>query len=339
MKNKKVFLGLVSLLMLAFQPAQAISLRFKFKTFSSGPSIYACNAGLLSKPVAKNVCYFEGTQNTCTATDCTDGKICNTRCVCTGNSGGDHLMNYGQVTIENWKDNGNTAVTGLQTKTLKAGQANYNVALSDSESWNKSISQLSFNLGSELYGSSYFVDVCYRGPQIEYHQDGITSYFSSLAQASATDFLANAVNPGDNSRDGLVIPGLVDGKKYSELAGLTMQAFLVCDLQGMGVYQTSNVSGAYNTTQNEAVFTLGGGNLPIGGGDLFKASSVVAANASAVNLISNVLTDNSTKAPRFCKIRYVFTETNAFAQLPNLRKWQRHGAEMCTYSKIEEDAK
>lgn len=336
--NWKTLLGAVVMTILSTSAANAISLRFKFKTFSSGPSIYACNAGLISKQVNKKVCYFEGTQNTCTPNDCSDGKICNTRCVCTGDNGGDYLMNYGKLTAEDWKDNGDTSASGVQNITMKAGQSSYAVALSDTNSWNKRIKELSFHLGSELYGSSYFVDICYRGPQIEYNQDGITSNFSSLAQASATDFLATGINPGDNSRDGLVIPGTVDGKKYTELAGLTMQAFLVCDLQGKGSFTTAHANGNYNTTANEAIFALGANGLPTGGGDIFISSSVVPATSAAANLINTYVTSGSTQAPRFCKVRYVFSETNALSTLPNLRKWQRHGAEMCTYTKIEEDA-
>ncbi|QDK37258.1 protease [Bdellovibrio sp. NC01] len=339
---KKLMLMLSAITMFAVaQNANAISLRFKFKTFSSGPSMYACNAGIMTPQVGAKVCYFEGTKNTCTPTTCDNTQaVCDTRCVCTGDNGGDYLMNYGKVDYQDWKDNGDTtAATGKGSATFSSSGSTsaWNQAYDDSQSWGRSISNLSFNLGSELYGAKYFVDICYRGPQIEYFEDGVTANFNLKAQANATDFLANGVNGGDNNRDGLVIPGTVDGKKYTELAGLKVQAFVVCDKQGEGSYKYArNNQGQYNTTANEANFVLNNQTgLPTSGGDLFVLGSIANLGTGNVSLVDGWVNQN-THTPRFCKIRYVFTETNATATLPNLRKWQRHGAEMCTFTDIEE---
>ncbi|MFN8792631.1 MAG: protease [Bdellovibrionales bacterium] len=319
--------------------ANAISLRYNFKVFSSGPNIYACNAGILAPESNRRVCYFQGTNQTCSATSASDSS-----CICSSVNGGEYLMNYGKVTYQDWKDNGDTSVTG-QVRDAPFRAANTGVwsqALTDSASWGKRITNLSFNLGSELYSAQYFVDVCYRGPQIEYFEDNVRSSYSLKAQAFATDFLATGPNSGENSRDGLVIPGLVDGKKYTELAGLTVQAFVTCDMQGAGSFRLArNNSNAYNTADNEAGFAFGSNKLPNGateGSGSFWASSVRSINASVADLMNPWLAIDSTRVPRFCKVRYVFTETDYLSALPNLRKWQRHGAEMSTHTEINEDA-
>ncbi|MBK7961843.1 MAG: protease [Bdellovibrionales bacterium] len=325
--------------LLASPSAQAISYKFDFDAYSSGPSIYACNAGLISKPITKKVCYFSGTQNICSPNTCTDPKGCQSTCVCSGDAGGAYLMNYGKFIAYDWTDKGDPTLKGKVENRIESGASTFSMALPEKDSWVKHIKTLSFELSSELYGASYFVDICYRGPQMEFYQDQLTSNFSAFAQASATDFLATGVNSPPGSTNGLVIPGTVDGKKYTELAGLTVQAFLVCDLQGVGTYTTSNVNGKYNLTANEAAFKVNSSGLPIGGGDLFMQSSVAPATTAATDLLRDWVIQASSHAPRFCKVRYVFSETNAMGSaLPNFRKWQRHGARMCTYTRIEEDA-
>ncbi len=333
--------------MSATQNSEAISLRFKFKVYSSGPSVYACNAGIRHKRTTSKVCYFEGTTNSCTPNDCRDKGICNTQCVCTGSDGGDSLMDFLKVSSVDWKDHkatgDNITDTNPQTFTRSAYiDGTWNSAFSnDSDTWNSRIKDLSFELGSELYGAEYFVDVCYRGPQIEYFADGVSINSAIQAQASATDFLATNPNPGDNSRDGLIIPGTVDGKTYTDLAGLQVKAYYTCDLQGVGTYKyahngSSALSGTYNTVANEASFNFDSSGYPVSGGDSFGNSGAFTNLAgSGLDLINSILV-SGTHSPRFCKIRYVFTETNEKSSLPFMRKWQRHGAEVCTYSKIEE---
>jgi hypothetical protein len=340
----KIFLAALAILGMSMT-ANAISLRYKFKVFSSGPNIYACNAGILAQASTKKVCYFQGTNQSCTPDDCsTTGAKCDSSCLCSSTGGGDYLMNYGKVTYQDWKDNGDTSVTGqVKDASFRATSAgSWSQALTDSASWNERITDLSFNLGSELYSASYFVDICYRGPQIEYFEDNVASNFSLKAQSFATDFLSTGPNGGENNRDGLVIPGTVDGKKYTELSGLTVQAFVTCDFQGVGNFKLArNNSNAYNTADNEAGFSFGANKLPNGateGSGSFWSSSVKSVNASVADLLNPWIVSNSSKAPRFCKIRYVFTESDYLATLPNLRKWQRHGAEMCTYTEINEDA-
>ncbi|MFP5519451.1 MAG: protease [Bdellovibrionia bacterium] len=336
---KHLFLAVAFIAASAFQSAEAISLRFKFKTFSSGPNIYACNAGIATPTTNKQVCYFEGTKDLCTKKDCTDGQVCNTRCVCSSVNGGDWLMNYGKAQVAPWVDNGEAPAGTWVSKTISAtnGSKVFTQLHSDTDAWAKTIKELSFHLGSELYGASYFVDICYRGPQIEYFEDQVNANFSIKAQASATDFLAEGVNSGDNSRNGLDMNPTA-GLKYSKLANLKVQTFAVCDTQGLGSYvYARNDQNVYNTTRNEANFVVNSSTgLPTAGGDFFRSSSASNVVANAMTFINDWISYNSSKAPRFCKIRYVFTETDIESSTPNLRKWQRHGAEMCTWTDITE---
>lgn len=346
----------VAMLLISAQSANAISLRFKFKTFSSGPDIYACNAGLRHQPTQHKACYFENTQVACTPQEC-NGAQCDTRCVCTNNNGGEYLMDYMKGSYSTWtnatpSNNGGYWNTNWTATSKQAGGSSYATLVNNPDAFATRIKELSFNLGSELYGAEYFVDICYRGPQIEYFADNVVANFSILAQATATDFIANSVNPGDNhpesggangeGQNGLTMNPA--SPKYTSLAGLTVQAFVVCDVQGQGTYKyahngSSANSGDYNTLLNEASFQ--DWNNPGSGsnGDYF-ASSNPTSIASASSLINGWINNNNTKTPRFCRVRYVFKETNgshdSAASFMNLRKWQRHGAEMCTYTKIEE---
>lgn len=339
MKNL-IKLAAAAIVLVAAQNASAISLRFKFKVFSSGPAIYACNAGLMHKPSDKKVCYFEGTNNACTQNDCSDGQVCNTRCICSSAGGGEYLMDYMKADVGTWTSK-KPGTSDWKATGKQAGQSSFATLHSDTEAWDKSIKNLSFNLGSELYSAQYFVDICYRGPQIEYYEDGINTTFNFIAQAAATDFIADGVNPGDNSRDGL---NMNPSFKYTQISDLKVQAFLVCDLQGQGDFQWArNKEGKYNTSKNEAIFALNSSQLPTAGGskDFFKESSLTTITAQATNLLNTSVNSATTKAPRFCKVRYVFSETNGNktngnGNIVNLREWQRHGAEMCTWTDFNE---
>jgi len=336
------------------QESQAISERLKFKVFSSGPDIYACNAGLSGNQTNHRICYFEGTKTSCTPTDCsTSSGTCDTSCQCTSQNGGEWLMNFGRADYQDWKDHGDHSVSGLvRNKVFRfSGGTNYAQLLNDDEAWNKRISNLSFELGSELYSARYFVDICYRGSQIEYYLNNASAAFNLIAQVYATDFLSEGPNSGDNNRDGISIPGTVDGQKYTELSSLRVQSYVTCDLQGVGSYKyahngTSAASGSYNTSINEAQFLMGSNWAPLGASEgigSFMMSSPANVTASATNLINQYIGGgtswySSPNTPRFCKVRYIFTETNSETSEPNLRKWQRHGAEMCTYTEINEAA-
>lgn len=315
--------------------ANAISLRYKFKVDSSGPRMYACNAGIMAQSSNNKVCYFEGTKNQCTPTTCSDSdKVCHSSCVCSSTGGGDYLMNYGKL-----KWTGMSPMTGSGEKSFRGTSTSaYSQAFTDSDSWGRRITDLSFHLGSELYSAKYFVDICYNGPQIEYYEDAVSSNFVlKLAQAYAIDALYSGKVPGENSRDGMTM-GQGD---YTKNAGLKVEAFVVCDRQGIGQYvYARNNSNQYNTLDNEASFVFGSNATPVsaaeGSTSFFKSTPMMLTGQTADLLQDKVITNNDGKAPRHCKVRYVFSETNWSSSAPHLRKWEKEGAEMCTYTEIAE---
>nr|BFD58526.1 hypothetical protein CKG001_06330 [Bdellovibrio sp. CKG001] len=367
----------VAMLLISAQSANAISLRFKFKTFSSGPSIYACNAGIRAAAQTGKVCYNQTTGASCTPTACDTAKeICDTQCVCSGTNGGDTLMNYMKVSYAPWTDHPSAgsagqAFTNTVTRSSEDGgawNALFNGSNGENEAYGNRIGDLSFNLGSELYIAEYFVDICYRGPQIEYNADNVVANFNIIAQVSATDFLNSAVGHAQDGTGAVGTPGLeqatADALKYTKLSGLQVKAHVVCDQQGLGSLQNAaNNQGYYDTTINEATFQFNASKATEKlAGDLFATATPASSSAfgttdfgsGALNLNFSGLQSaggnngqwlnvNNTKTPRFCKVRYVFTETNGRQTLNsanalkfNLRKWQRHGAELCTHTTIEE---
>lgn len=318
-------------MIIAAQSASAISLRFKFKTNSSGPNIYACNAGIMT-PTHVKVCYVQGSKTQCDPGQCApNDSTCIANCICTSTGGGDSLMNYAFTEYNTWRDNSESAGTPTPSTITSAGaQSEFNTFFADTAAWDKSLASLNFNLGSELYNAQYFVDVCFRGPQIEYFKDGVKTNWAALAQISASDF-----NEGGSEIS------------YSKLAALKVKSYMVCDTQGAGTYKYAHNgsnwnNGTYDSSTNEAIFT-GTKGSPTGGGDIPMVSSgefSLPLETSVKNLINTILTFTPGSI-RFCKVRYIFEETDsAKAQTgsdgPNLRKWQRHGAEICTYTEFNE---
>ncbi len=328
-------------LMLSVVDANAISLRYKFKVDSSGPRMYACNAGIMAQITNNRVCYTAGTTNTCTPTSCSDAdKVCHSSCVCSSSNGGDYLMNYGKL---KWV----TQFPGSPADSSRSGSrtfrgtsgTQYEQAFTDADAWSKRITDLSFHLGSELYSAKYFVDICYNGPQIEYFEDNVaTNFVLNFAQAYAIDALYNGKTPGENSRDGMVI----GQGNYLTNANVKVEAFMTCDLQGAGTYvYARNNQDKYNTLDNEASFVFGSNQTPVnaseGAGSFFASSAPTTLTGTTIDLMKErTITSNSGKTPRHCKIRYVFTETNWNSALPKLRAWEKEGAEMCTYTEITE---
>lgn len=323
MKRGMNYLALIGLLF-TVQNAQAVALRFVFKATSSGPNIYACNAGILT-PSSANICYIEGTKNQCTPGDL--------HCVCSSTNGGDHLMNTVQTSWEPWHDGvgGGSGPATSSVITSEGAQVDFNKFWTDTSSWDKILKELEFNFSSELYNAGYFVDICYRGPQIEFYNHGMGTHWATLAQVTASDFSSTA------------------GVSYSQLSGLKVRAFMTCDYQGVGTYKYAHngalaSGGTYDTSENEANF-IGPVGEPTSGGDASLVTSgqfAIPLVTSVVSLINNT-THVSTGSYRFCKVRYVFTETDGnkvqtSADGPNFRKWQRHGAEMLTYTEINQVA-
>jgi len=336
-------LAAMAVVVTASQSVSALEYRFKFKVTSSGPDMYACNAGLRSIPLNCDICYKENSDGTkvpvarpsscaTTATDCSS----RVKCVSRGANDGESFMNYLKAGKRTWTDH-SQAQAARSNVTIQGAANSFQQITSNSAAMDTKIEDLLFELGSEVYSAQYFVDVCYRGPQHEYRADGINANFNILANVGSTDFLAQGQTRGDMDRGGIIMQNNADLQRYTQMAGLKVQSFLVCDLQGQGVLQNGvNAAGVYNTSENEADFTIGADGLPTGGlnGSFFKSSDLRSMTGDAIDMIST-----SVLNIRFCKVRYVFTETKGLTCNGGssvFRDWTRRGAEMCTYTVINE---
>ncbi len=337
-------LGAASLIMTMAAPAHAISYRFKFKVTSSGPDMYACNAGLMNQDIRKTICYKENNDGSKTPVDVnetcsTTGTNCNSRLKCvsfgSSSSGGGSIYHSSFTSdYTDYKDHSDTTNLPVTKYRGDAGIGSVNSMFTDSVAFNKSISNVLFDLNNEIYNAKYFIDICFRAPQTNATSNGFT--FNHLTNVGSTDFLSIGETHGDNDRTGIQMMSPTEGRRYTQLSGLKVQTFTVCDIKGSGAYTAGpNASGVYNTSDNEANFIVGSdGVTPTGA----VAGSVLTAQSSLTPVpgAGQDVSSGSVAAPRFCKVRYVFTETNAASSLPMFRDWTRKGAEMCTYTEFND---
>lgn len=331
---RKMLLSAVALLALSATNAFAINLTFQFDVNSSGPSIYACNAGI-KHGGSDNICYDRVTAKSCTA-GCAAGNMnaCEAgqlpkNCVCTGEydavgNQGTYRMDFLQANSADWQDNQVAASTGAATHLLTAdkvangtkfnqvfGTDNGSGDFTSAAAYKKQIKDMTINLGSEIYGAEYFVDICYRGPQIDYRHNGQTvEGLNFNLKAFATIFDIRKA----------------DGVSYNTLAGLEVKAEAKCILNDDFDYCLADVlpgetAGCGQTATTTHNYTKGTNFAKINNG----------VNVSKlINELS--ITNGTNKTPRFCQIRYSFKETAK----TSMRKWKLQQARICTYTEITE---
>lgn len=312
------------------QAAFAINLTFKFDVYSSGPSIYACNAGIVHTDAGRT-CQDRVTGNVCSP-GCSAGNahLCPidstpASCVCSGgdsdNQGG-YRLDYLNVKYAGWVDNNQTLPSNFVSKRIEAGQSTYKSLFTEfsQESFQNQITQMSVHLGSEQYGAKYFLDVCYRGPQIDYTGVGGIN-FAHKAKVTVT-------NLTDDSQ-----------KKYIELSGLKVKAVTKCYMEDSFDYCAITNTCSSTGLQVDTVPSNIGSLLTT-----IKASSeVIPSNGGMTNLIDigTMKVGNADGTPRFCVTRYYFDEKVQVAngnKAAKLRNWSLQAAEMCTYTEINEPA-
>ncbi len=309
------------------RPVLAINLRFKFDINSSGPSIYACNAGLRHSSHETRVCYERGNPNK----SCTPGNECSgvsnfssfyddfltqekrddreeeesgnetsvstaCNCVCTGGAngrnGGEYRNDYMGVSYAIWTDNGDFP-SDSQSETFPAGERDFVQVFADNVSWGNQLTHLGFNFGSERYGAEFFLDVCYRGPQIEYYE----LFQNSGENTLLPDFVMQAQ---------VTVTDLSEGNvTYQDLSKLKVRSEVLCDVQGLGnqIY-ARNSSNEYDTLVND-IMNMASGDRGTQSGDYTNFYDY-----DNVTLISPTPIANSQlgQSPRFCKVRYYFIE-------------------------------
>ncbi len=306
--------------------SQAISLKFTLDIISSGPSIYACGAGIKhAEHRGGRICYDRESGESCSPDLCIDAEPCN--CVCTGGVnggiGGEERHDKLVATYAEWVDNGELLGEIRPIMRVATGSTNWSSTFQEQEKeeWGKVLNSLEFQLGSERYGAEMYLDVCYRGPQIEYYKYAdqyanaggdigvMAPNHSFKAQATITDFSTTS-------------------QTYQELANLKVSMIATCDVQGMGEY-------VYASQNNDATeHTITG----VTGGDKNFFVDFRDFNTSTQYLYDGWINLRNSNVPRFCKVRYVFKEARRddADSLAQIRKWKLQKARVCTYTEINE---
>jgi hypothetical protein len=275
--------------------AFAVSLQFNFDVNSSGPSLYACDAGLRHEAHASTICYDRETQTACTPSSGQEEQ----NCICTGPSGQDSKMDSLVASTADWSDNGG-APTNTATTTVTAGDTSFARVFTGNTEWTKQLTSLVFNFGSTRYGTEFYLDVCFRGPQVK--QQGTPNHVAVL-NTTITDLVA---------------------ANYSDLSDLNVKATVTCDLQGEGTQQglpdlaTNQISG-------------------ISGGDVVLTTDYASfASGATMTLLKDWINNGNNHIPRFCKVRFSFLENmrNSSVDLEQIRKWERQQARISTLTEI-----
>lgn len=309
-------LAAIALVALSSTAAFAKEITVSFDVRSSGPSIYACNAGIKHPAPTAQYCHVMGSTQACVSGS--------QNCVCTGVSGGGYLMDYMTYRLAGWVDAGQTATWGPQVA-AKSGESSYNNAVAPHNSLNTMIDRVTFNLGSEVYGACYYMDICYRGPQIDYFNQNpllnVTANFVGEGRVTITGLNPQTAEP---------IPGQSD---YVNVARPKGKVVVHCDLQGQGTQTiAANSSGQLDTTVNDIDWANFHAGAATSTSDWSFVSGLTTLTTSTHYLFpATWITSNSSKTPRFCVVRYEFCETEG----PE-RKWTRHDARFKTFTRIEE---
>ncbi|WP_127717419.1 hypothetical protein [Halobacteriovorax sp. HLS] len=289
--------------------AQAIEVSFDFTVFSSGSSIYPCNAGIKHANPRQEVCYERtNPNNSCNPNACEDGESCD--CVCAGTNGGQYNVDFLKASYANWTDH-NETIGSSTAATVKASTSNNYIFSNDSDAngsvtnanyFDKQLTALTFNLGTETFGAEYVLDVCFRGPQIDYASSDIRSNWTAKAQATIQDMLGY--------------------ESYASVAGLKVDSEVVCE------HQVAGNPLPLNTVPNALTFGDNGIyddlilNADLGLSDVAKGSASVTGPRGTT--------------PTFCRVRYTFSEGNGLSGRELFRPWKKQAAKVCTKTSIEE---
>ncbi|WP_127717421.1 hypothetical protein [Halobacteriovorax sp. HLS] len=137
---------------------------------------YACNAGIKHVEPAERTCYTRSTPRiSCNPNACVSGQSCD--CVCSGTSGGASNVDFMTFNGRSFSDIAELDLLSQEsfwdsTRQSKTSSLSMNSGSIDSEQFVVAThsprnyvlkdKSLSFNLGTELYGTEYFVDLCWQ---------------------------------------------------------------------------------------------------------------------------------------------------------------------------------
>lgn len=367
--------GILSIISVAFvAPAFSKETTFFFDVSSSGPELYPCDAGMWQGD-AGQYCHITGSAEACNPEtfgrdsgikpgDVVKDYLGNNMvvkpdsCSCTGANGGGYLMNFMRFRAAKWEGGATgepnrfgwsqastfTSTQPLKDRGVSVSQKVWgtNNAKDVQQQFKTQLENLSFNFGSELYGSHFYVDMCFKGPQLPYwlsnnDPQNATSNFRSRATLTKTNPFSTG-NAGESTLD------------YTSLSKVAAKYELVCDLQGQGTYKFDH-NGVGSTYDADASAKFNQFNTDItdtGVSDFsgysgtqfiaplshdtwvgklngdYRTAGIISnqslVTADNLNLFDVWPTLNSAKIPRFCKLRTYFFED---ATKNKERTWQR----------------
>lgn len=176
------------------------------------------------------------------------------------------------------------------TKVVEAynSKSVYNKLVNDADAHKIVITSLQVNLASENYGAKYYVDVCYRGNQIDFVGNNIKTNFV-LKQ--------NQLTYSDHANAGSL--------NYFSEAQLAVSSKTVCDLQSAGRNHGSD--NGLNFNQADMSIETNRGDI-----SYVQAERRLTSGTQAVQFVNPSrpfrLNRIASDAPRYCKTRYEVAE-------------------------------
>jgi hypothetical protein len=295
---KKLFWTTLATMAFSTPAAFAVNLTFQFAINSSGPDIYACNAGIRHAD-STQVCWDSETGNSCIPTSTNS-----TSCICTGETDGTKgTWNRDVINAKSgdWLDSTTTgSVTSTETQAGNSSSVYTSLFANDDIAYTKRITELSLDLASEVYGTEYFVDVCYRGTQVAQSNNG--NNYSLKGKVTVTNLRASETN----------------APNYQLIANLQSKAITNCYMDKKA---TTTVDVFPGVSSYNYQVTSGAGY------------SSLSTSASQVSLLTDtaMTATNGDKTPRFCITRYFFKENSTAP-----RKWKLQQARAALYTEISD---
>jgi hypothetical protein len=261
----KILLGLLALGLAGTASADAIN-SFTWDTFSSDDKMYVCNVGIIHQ----------------------EGKSGHVDENAAGASSGDTASTHDYLTVTYAPLNKHQEHGDSSTKVLEAKVNEYTRLFDNKDAHGFVVTNLVVNLSSENYGAKYYVDVCYRGAQIDYRANGIrTSYVLNQ----------NKLTYSDHSND--------SAYKYFRLAKLKVSTKTVCDTQLKG--DVTGTDDGLNMTQEDMNIEGTDSDFTFG-----RKMRNVTEGTQGINFLKKdvqITKAQKKDAPRYCKTRYTVAET------------------------------
>ena len=258
-----------------FYSQSLLSATFTFT--NTNPLFYPCNAGIRHSEIAA-ICTDVTTGNSCTPSSTNVAS-----CICTSDgTSGTWDRDIGHIAYGDWV-NPPAPVSPLYSSDLTSlnSLTSFNTLFASEDiSYTKQITNLSIDLGSEVYGSEYFVDICYLGPTGTVGTNG--SNYSMKSTLTVTNLKLN----------------------YQTNANLQARAEIKCFLNKSNQATTGVLPGVTAT------------NYAINSGTSYTPLTT-SANTVTILQDSGLLNVQGDKVPRFCLARFYFKE---FATTRRLEK-------------------